>query len=234
MAPYTDFRTVAISLDGQVLFVEVHGPSWSGVIERDRTSNQETRIWQAQGGEDQVSNADFDGQWLVWSESHSLSNSSDWTILAWNKADGGVVKTITVAPRVNGSPIVGPFIVPVVANGQLAWSQSDPGGGTSLHLYDLAAGRDSVVSADHPGSPVIAWPWLLWGAANRDGSPGRAQGSIADRCTSGDSSPRPCRPRFAELSGRQSEWSGLGDPRLSYRGTLVPARSSFSSPSTIG
>src|SRR5581483_6405295 len=65
----------AVSADGKLVFVSVYSHDWSGVVEISRTDSHVVRIRAfADPANDQVLGAQFDGRWLVWSETHTMSS----------------------------------------------------------------------------------------------------------------------------------------------------------------
>jgi hypothetical protein len=150
----------AVSLDGTRLFATYLGQP-SGVISMDRLGQSRIKISTFRTNPDGVIGGDFDGRWLVWSENHSATSFSDWSLSAFDTVTGQSV-LIGSAPRVGGDAIPGPLVFPVVEHGFVAWTQSVPSGDTQLHLYNLESRSDDVVPTNHPGAPTISWPWLVW------------------------------------------------------------------------
>jgi hypothetical protein len=178
--PDTDYLyPTAVAANGSQVFGALYSDAWSGVVAVDRQGSI-TRIRAfANPNEDQISAA-FDGRWLVWEESHSLTDFSDWDIRAWDSATGQVID-LAAAPRVGGATVPGPFVIPVVSQGRAAWVQANQSGQGELHLYALAERQDRVLSAERPVPPVLFWrSKVVW--AERD-MPDGGHLSMADAVT---------------------------------------------------
>jgi hypothetical protein len=104
---------------------------------------------------------DFDGDWLVYSVNSTPNSFGDWRLYAFNVQKSRLLDVARV-DTTGGQPIPGPIVIPVVDHGLMAWTQSVQSGETQVHLHDLNAGTDKVLSAHHPGAPVFAWPWVVW------------------------------------------------------------------------
>jgi hypothetical protein len=176
--PDTDYLySKAVAADGSRVFGALYSDAWSGVVAVDR-QGAITRIRAFdKAQEDQISTA-FDGRWLVWEESHSLTEFSNWDIRAWDSSSGDVFD-IATAPRVNGATVPGPFVIPVMSEGNVAWVQANQSGQGEVHLYDLAGRQDRVLSAGTVVPPVLFWGSnLIWvekgrGLAMADASSGQ-------------------------------------------------------------
>jgi hypothetical protein len=152
----------AVAADGSRIFGGFYSNEWSGVASVDRYGSI-TRIRAFGNPKQDHASAAFDGRWLVWEEGHSSTNWSDWDIRGWDSSSGEVFDVAT-APRVNGRTVAGPFVIPVVAQGKAAWLQANQSGQFEVHLYDLAAQHDKVVSQGNALPPVVFWGTkLLWG-----------------------------------------------------------------------
>jgi hypothetical protein len=162
----------AVSGDGRVLFAGDYTSAWSGVVAIQAGTLQRTQIQTFTSTKDQVVGGAFDGRWLVWSEVHSFTNLNDWSLYAWDSVNKRLVNIANV-PRVDGQPLPGPLVMPVVSHGELAWSQSVSSEQAELHLFTLATGKDRVVARGRFGIPALAWPWLIWAAPGAPGEPGR-------------------------------------------------------------
>jgi hypothetical protein len=148
--------------DGAQVFGDLYSDGWSGVVAVNREGTI-TRIRAFANPEQDQTDEAFDGRWLVWEEGHSISNWNDWDIRAWDSQTNEVFD-IGTAPRVNGEPVSGPFVIPVVSNGRAAWLQANQSGHLEVHLYDLERRQDSVVSESDALQPVLFWgSRLLWG-----------------------------------------------------------------------
>jgi hypothetical protein len=152
----------AVASDGSLVFGNFLSDEWSGIASVDRQGSLAT-IRAFTGQHEGTIGAAFDGRWLVWEESHSSTDQSDWDISAWDSSSGEVFD-IATAPRVNGHTVAGPFVIPVVSQGRAAWVQANQSGQLEVHLYDLAARQDRVVSEGNALPPVVFWgSRLLWG-----------------------------------------------------------------------
>lgn len=161
---------VAAAPDGRHLFGELYTNTWSGIVRATSSSLTYNRVFRFTGRQDQVELAAFDGRWLVWSVGHSFATYDDWDLYAWDAHTHRTTHIATV-PRINGHPIPGPIVAPVVDHGVLAWTQSTPTGNTILHLYNLRRESDHILATGHPGPPVFAWPWIVWEQASGPGRP---------------------------------------------------------------
>ncbi len=152
----------AVSADGSRVFGKFYSNAWSGVAAVDRQGSV-TRLRTFDNPNEDQATAAFDGRWLVWEEDHSIENWNDWDIRAWDSSTGDVFD-IASASRVNGVPVSGPFVIPVVSHGKAAWLQPNQAGKLEVHLYDLAKRQDRVVSEGDALLPVVFWDSrLLWG-----------------------------------------------------------------------
>jgi hypothetical protein len=175
------FAALTTAADGSRIFGELYSSGWSGVVAVSPLGSI-TQISAFQDPtSDQIIGASFDGRWLVWSEGHSLSDSNDWSILAWDSSAGEVI-TIATAPRVNGRTVSGPFVLPVVSDGNAAWVQANQSGHGEVHLYSLNDRLDQVLSAGKAGPPVAFWGSnLLWQELDVPGQSGHL--AMADAAT---------------------------------------------------
>lgn len=167
---------VATAADGSQVFGSLYSQDWSGVVSvTPQGSITRIRAY-ADPTADQITGAAFDGRWLVWTESHSLTDWSDWDIRAWDSSTHQVVD-IAAAPRVGGATVAGPFVIPVVSEGKAAWVQANQSGQGEVHLYSLPERRDRIVSAGKATVPVLFWGSnLLWGELD---DPGERLGHLA-------------------------------------------------------
>lgn len=150
------FVPAAVAPDGSLAFGDLFSTSWSGVVGVSPQGGI-TKISEfTDPANDQISGADFDGRWLVWSEVHSPSDWNDWDLKAWDSSTGQV-KIITTTPRVDGRPVPGPFILPVTSNGYAAWVQASRSGQGEVHLHSLADDRDTVLGSGKATQPVAFW-----------------------------------------------------------------------------
>jgi len=122
--PDTDYLyPKAVAPDGSQIFGALYSDAWSGVVSVNRQGSI-TRIRAFDNPQEDQISAAFDGRWLVWEESHSLTDFSDWDIRAWDSS-GGQVFDIAGAPRANGATVPGPFVIPAVSQGKAAWVQAN-------------------------------------------------------------------------------------------------------------
>jgi hypothetical protein len=154
---------LAVAADGSRVLGKLYSDTGSGVVSVDRqgaiTQIGATGDWR----QHRLIAGAFDGRWVVWSEGHSAEDSNDWDILAGDSRSGAAF-VIATAPRVNGAPVSGPYIIPVVSQGKAAWVQANQSGQFEVHLYDLAAREDRVLSAGNALPPIVFWgSRLLWG-----------------------------------------------------------------------
>lgn len=100
--------------------------------------------------------ADFDGRWLTFGVGHSPGNLSRWTAYAWDSHSAD--EPFQLADNSAGDADAHtPLFYSFVHRGKAAWVQ-----GKDLHLYDLAAKRDQVVSRNAPRNPVFFGDLLVW------------------------------------------------------------------------
>ena len=141
---------LAVAADGSRIFGGLYSVEWSGIVSVDRDGSI-ARIRASRSGS---TGGAFDGRWLVWEESHSSTDWSDWDIWAWDSNSGEVFEVAT-APRANGATVPGPFVIPAVSDGKSAWVQANQSGKGEVHLYDLATRQDRVLSAGAVVPPVL-------------------------------------------------------------------------------
>jgi hypothetical protein len=176
----------AVAPDASRFFASDYAPAWSGVVAVSARGHQRTRIARFLHPDiDQVVYAGFDGRYLAWAEYHSRNSNDDWTLRTWDSQSGKLDTVARVGHQTNGQPIPGPSVAPVVDHGMLAWIQSLPGmpRRTQVHLYALAAGRDSVVATGQLAGVALVWPLLLWSDAARFGGTVPARIVVADAHT---------------------------------------------------
>jgi hypothetical protein len=155
LEPSSGLIATSVAPDGTRVFGALYTEAWSGAVAVHATGSIERIRQFSDPAEDQARMA-FDGRWLVWEESHSLTNFNDWDIRAWDSRTGEVFD-IATAPRANGTIVPGPFVVPVASRGKAAWIQANESGELDAHLYDLASRRDSVISSGSALPPIVFW-----------------------------------------------------------------------------
>lgn len=153
------FSPVVPAEDASRAFGSFYSPEWSGVVSVS-VEGTITRIRAfAEPSRDQIIGAAFDGRWLVWSESHSLTNFNDWDIRAWDSTTDAL---FDVASGPDTEQVV--FVLPVGWEGIAAWIQPSASGGLAVHVYSLAERTERVISEGTPVPPILFWgPNLIWG-----------------------------------------------------------------------
>jgi hypothetical protein len=102
---------------------------------------------------DQVSPpASFDGRWFVWSESTTLQDPVPVTMMAWDSRTNTVVTVFNTPASARWNGIAGTYAA-TVAKGELVWVQG-AGKQSDVHLYNLEARTDRIISRGRAGSPV--------------------------------------------------------------------------------
>jgi len=125
----------------------------------------------------QVLSASIDDHWLVWSEADDNPTFYDWTMFAYNRQTGQVTK-LGQAVRVNGQPIAGSYLSPVVSQDEVIWSEpiapvvqndSSTLKNNVTYLENLAAGTVTTLATAAIGA-YLELPWALWGTYTPSGS----------------------------------------------------------------
>jgi hypothetical protein len=152
----------ATGADPSAFFAELYSSSWSGVVSVAVPSGAITRIKSfTDPNNEQAYGGGFDGRWLVWVESLSLVDSNNWQIWAWDTSTNRSSQ-IGAAATINGQPVLGPIVEPVVHEGRAAWVQANQDGIGEVHLYALSTAHDQVI-ASHDTTPVLFWGAnLMW------------------------------------------------------------------------
>ncbi|MEK6227173.1 MAG: hypothetical protein AABM40_12890 [Chloroflexota bacterium] len=165
----TRFGLGAPTISGQVAFGQFDTQSGSGIGSVDLTSGRMTRIatWDTQmSGMGWMA---VELPWVVWEQGNSPANSSDWTVLAWNK-DTGVTTTIATSLLPDGSFLFGQPPLPAIRHGIAVWAQPLPKRSdhneAEIHVRELARGADTVIATGRVGAPIFAGRYLIW--AQRD------------------------------------------------------------------
>ncbi|MEX2157992.1 MAG: hypothetical protein WEB04_01165 [Dehalococcoidia bacterium] len=170
----------AVAAIGGRVFGALYSDAWSGVVAVDH-QGAVTRVRAFDNPQEDQIQAAFDGRWLVWEESHSLTNWSDWDIRAWDSTSGEVFD-IASAPRVGGVPVAGPFVIPVVSQGKAAWVQANASGRGEIHLYNLVTRQDRLLSTGTAVPPILFWGTkLVWAEKDLPGGGGHL--AMADAAT---------------------------------------------------
>ncbi len=111
--------------------------------------------------------------WLAWTQGNSTRNLFDWTVYARN-LESGETLTLATSRRPDGAFLPGQQPVLSLRASQLAWSQTLPGPGpqlgSELHVFDLAARRDKVLTTGRVSAPVFSGRLLIWGERNPGGA----------------------------------------------------------------
>lgn len=143
-------------------FAELYSSAWSGVVSVSTGSGAIRRLAAFRDAQnDQAFAGGFDGRWLVWIEALSVQDWNPWEIWAWDSATGQTFR-IATSPTLNGSPVAGPLVEPVVSGGKAAWVQTNPAGTGEVHFYSLATRKDAVLSSNAI-PPVVFWEGkLIW------------------------------------------------------------------------
>jgi len=117
----------------------------------------------ALGVNDEVAEGSFDGRWLVFAVFHNPENLSLWTLYVWDSQTRGAPK------RIVDNTTDAPLMRPVAHRGKAAWL----GKGGELHFYDLASGKDTVLTDAHGTTVFFTDSWLVWRVGDNVG--GRLQ-----------------------------------------------------------
>jgi hypothetical protein len=114
-----------------------------------------------------------DPPWVVWEELDSQSNLDDWTIHAWNQAQG-TATAIATSRLGDGTFAAGQQPLPVLRGGVAAWAQPLPARGglnqAAIRVDNLAAGTVTTLDTGRVSSPVYAGPYLIWAKISAAGS----------------------------------------------------------------
>jgi hypothetical protein len=105
---------------------------------------------------DEVVESSFDGRWLVFAVAHNPENLSLWSLYVWDS------QTRSAPKRIVDNTTDAPLIRPVARHGKAAWL-SNAG---QLHFYDLATGKDTVLTDAHATTAFFTDSWLLWRAGD--------------------------------------------------------------------
>jgi hypothetical protein len=108
------------------------------------------------GVNDQVVESSFDGRWLVFAVGHNPANLSLWSLYLWDS------QTRTAPKRIVDNTTDAPLIRPVAQHGKAAWLTN----GGQLHFYDLASGKDTVLTDAHATTVFFTNSWLVWRAGD--------------------------------------------------------------------
>ena len=167
------FGLGAPTLGGQMAFGQFDTGTESGIGSLDLGTGRFSRIvtWNAQtGGMGWMA---VELPWVVWEQSNSQTNLSDWSLVAWNR-DTGARSTIATSRLADGSFLFGQPPLPAIRKGVVTWAQPLPKRGdvneSEIHIRDLASGRDVVVASGRVGAPVFAGGDLVWARRDPDGA----------------------------------------------------------------
>ncbi|MFZ5852560.1 MAG: hypothetical protein ACOYY2_14400 [Actinomycetota bacterium] len=154
---------VAADPSGTRAFGASYQRTWSGVVAARPGSLERRRIHPFTNPvTDQILGMAFDGRWLVWSETHTLTSEADWVMWSWDSNSGTVRRLGEYRRGADGRPVPGPLAMPVVRHGFAAWANGIGQGRSELHQYDLSARTDHVITDAHPLGQVFVGDLLLW------------------------------------------------------------------------
>lgn len=170
LAKSESLDSIAMSPDGQQLFASDNTPDWSGVVALSVRSQHRRRILPfAHPDRDQLLGAAFDGRWLIFTVTHTLTSFDDWTLYAWDSRSGHTRQLARNSFR-GGNALSGPILLPAADNGHGAWTQGRPDGSAEVHLYSFATGINKIVAVTHAGPPLFLGHLLLWPASPAPGA----------------------------------------------------------------
>lgn len=113
----------------------------------------------------QVSDAAFDGRWLVFSVQEQPGAGGAAGFYAWDSTAGRPAHSIGRSSA-DGGPAPGV----VLLHGHAFWTAAVSGTASRLHMTDLATGRDSVLRDGTPGGPFRFGDLVGWTETDpRDG-----------------------------------------------------------------
>jgi len=153
-------------LSGNLAFGQWNTATGGGIAGVDMTTGQLTTISTYGPGVGGLGGMAVELPWLVWEQLDSQTNTSDWSIHAWNQTSG-TSEILGTSRQGDGTEIPGQQPLPVLDHGVVAWAQPvAPNLGEAraeIHVVDLFTGRVSVLDSGHVSSPVYAGPYLIWG-----------------------------------------------------------------------
>ena len=161
----------ALAHDGRSFFAAIYSAGFSGVAEIDARTSALRRIKPFPDAVEDQADGAFDGRWLVWAESHSLTDPGDFTVWAWDSRSGRLTQIGAATRSASGAFWEGPLRAPDARGGIATWAQGiGPGGTTAVHVYDLRAGHGTVIRRGHAqGSFLLARHRVGWPESPRPG-----------------------------------------------------------------
>ena len=204
--------------DGRSFFATVYSSRFSGVGRIDAPTGRRTEIKRFPEATSDQADGAFDGRWLVWNEYHSLTSFDDFTTWAWDSRSGRVRQIGAATPAPDGEFWPSPWRSPDVRDGIATWVQgTGPGGLTEVHVYDLRAGRDSVVHRGHAqGSFLIAGRRVVWPESPSQGTATRMY--VASALTRRQMVPPRALRALRGVSGLATDGHRIAYPNESYTG----------------
>jgi hypothetical protein len=155
----------AASPDGEVIAVDVRIAGRRGLVLLRHGTQRRTVVDFPHPDTQQTLAADFDGRWLVYVIGHDRAEPNDWTLYAWDSVAAG--KPEVLADN-HVRRLRGPWLLPVVRDGQAAWVAGAGNGKSELHLFDLTHGTGKIIDSGAATTPVFFGNWLLWRAGYDD------------------------------------------------------------------
>jgi hypothetical protein len=157
--------------DGRTAYVAAWTQSFAGVAALDLASGRLRPIRPfADPASDQADGVSA-GPWLVWSQTHSLSDLDAFTVYAWNAQTSRlrVIGRSQAGPA--GAPWPSPWHAPAVSGHYAAWAQGyGPGGLVEIRLANLASGAVTTIRRGHVQAPFFDGPLLAWPESDTPGS----------------------------------------------------------------
>jgi hypothetical protein len=148
---------------GSSVIGQFNSATGSGIGQLDMTTGKLTTISRYGPDVSGMGAMGVDPPWVVWQESDSQTNLSDWTIHAWNLTQSSG-RLLATSPPIS---VAGQQPEPVVSNGVAAWAQPVGSRGryeiAQVRAVVLSTGRMFTLDAGRVSSPVYAGPYLIWG-----------------------------------------------------------------------
>ncbi|MDQ2912798.1 MAG: hypothetical protein M3T56_06025 [Chloroflexota bacterium] len=156
---------------GEVVYGQFNSNSESGIGRIDLRNGEFERLVVFDPAASGVAWMAAEPPWLVWTLGNSTTNVADWSLLARN-LDTGRTLTLATAKAPDGTFLFGQQPLPAIREGRVSWAQPLPKRGPNpeaeIHVYDLAAARDTVLATGRVSSPVYAGGRLIWASRSAD------------------------------------------------------------------
>jgi hypothetical protein len=166
-----EVQPLGVSADGREAYVSAWTSGFSGVGALNLTTGKLRQIRAfARPATDQADGSSG-GQWLVWSQTYSLSSLDRFTIYAWNSATQRLLRLGRSITGGGGVPWPSPWHAPAVSGHYAAWAQGyGPGGVVEIRLANLETGRVTTIRQGHTQPPFFDGSLLIWPESDAPGT----------------------------------------------------------------